>query len=285
MADTPAKVKKVRIGTWNTELAKPGFVKGERIRPILAAPDCDVLCVTEGHPDIFPDGGYTVEGDDDPCYPLEEGQKKVLLWSKEPWECVELGPREMPEGRFVTGITKTPIGSLTVVGVCIPWHFAHVSTGRKNRRPWDVHLDWLSAFRRTAHATASRRTVVLGDFNQWIPRGTWPPKRVSAALRQAFKGLHISTCGELPWQNDDARGVSTPNAGHGLWKVPVEKARSRSNKDQLIDHVAHTRDLSLLQTATRKGSERIVGIFPRRTPDPDKPLSDHYGVWADFLAK
>ena len=283
MADTPAKAKEVRIGTWNTELAKPGFVKGERIRPILAAPDCDVLCVTEGHPDIFPDGGYTVEGDDDPCYPLEEGQKKVLLWSKEPWECVELGPREMPEGRFVAGITKTPIGSLTVVGVCIPWHFAHVNTGRKNRRPWEVHLDWLSAFGRTAHATASRRTVVLGDFNQRIPR-SWTPKCAYAALRRAFDGLHISTCGELPWHNGDARGTSTSNAGQRLWRVSLKKTRPKSNKDQLIDHVAHTQDLALAQPQPAR-SERIVGIFPRRTPGPDKPLSDHYGVWADFMAK
>ena len=55
------------------------------------------------------------------------------------------------------------------------------------------------------------------------------------------------------------------------------------DRDQLIDHIAHTPDLSLVQTATRDALERTVGIFPRRTPD--WPLSDHAGVWADFVAK
>jgi hypothetical protein len=252
------------------------------VRPILAAPECDVLCVTEGYAEIFPDGGHTIEGGDDRGYPIVVGQKKVLLWSKEPWERVEHGPREMPEGRFVAGTTKTPLGSLTVVGVCIPWHFAHVKTGCENRRPWEVHLDWLSTFRRTAHATASRRTVVLGDFNQRLPR-SWTPKRVYAELSQAIDGLSVSTCGELPWPNADPKGASTPNAGSRLWAYPLNQVRPKSTRDQLIDHVAHTRDLALLQTQPAR-SGRIVGIFPRRTPDPDKPLSDHYGVWADFVA-
>ncbi|MYB20059.1 MAG: endonuclease/exonuclease/phosphatase family protein [Holophagales bacterium] len=282
MSNASPRAPVVRIGTWNTEFAEPGRVRGERVRPILAAPDCDILCVTEGYAETFPDGGHIVTGGDDPGYPIVEGQKKVLLWSKEPWESVEFGPREMPEGRFVAGITRTPIGQLTVVGVCIPWHFAHVNTGCKNRRPWEVHLDWLSSFKRTAFAAASRRTVVLGDFNQRVPR-SWTPKVVYAALRRALEGLVLSTCGELPWQNRDARGASAPNAGKGLWKAPLSKLRRGSNKDQLIDHVAHTQDLSLVHTATRHGAERRVGIFPRRTLDG--PLSDHFGVWADFTAE
>ena len=292
MSSASPLIPRVRIGTWNTEFAKPGGVRGERVRPILAAPECDILCVTEGYAEIFPNGGHTIAGGDDPCYPLTEGQRNVLLWSKEPWKNVESG-LEMPKGGFVAGTTTTPIGRLTVMGVCIPWHFACVATGCKNRPPWEVHLDWLSAFRcwlsafrQTGHTTASRGTVVLGDFNQWIPRSPlWPPKAVSTELRRAFKGLQIPTRGALPWKNADPRGASTPNAGSRPWEHPLKQVRPGSIKDQLIDHVAHTRDLALLQNPTRKGSERIVGIFPRRTPDPDKPLSDHYGVWADFVAK
>ena len=272
----------VRIGTWNTEFAEPGRVRGDRVRPVLAAPDCDILCVTEGYAEILPDGGNIVTGGDDPGYPIVEGQKKVLLWSKEPWANVEFSPKGMPEGRFVAGITKTPIGYLTVVGICIPWHFAHVNTGCKNRRPWEVHLDWLSSFGRTAFAAASRRTVVLGDFNQRVPR-SWTPKLAYAELRQAFDGLPISTCGELPWQNSAAHGAGAPNAGQRLWKASLKKVRPRTRRDQLIDHIAHTRDLSLVHTANRKGAARIVGVFPRRTPD--SPLSDHFGVWADFTAQ
>ena len=123
---------------------------------------------------------------------------------------------------------------------------------------------------------------MLGDFNQRIPR-SWTPKLVYAELRRAFEGLALATCGELPWQNGDAHAASTPNAGQRLWKASLSKVRRGSNKDQLIDHVAHTQDLSLFHTATRHGAERRVGIFPRRTPDG--PLSDHFGVWADFTAE
>lgn len=292
MSDAQA-TRKVRIGTWNTERAKPGADKGKLIRPILAAPDCDVLCATEGHPDIFPDGGCTREGGDDPCYPLGKGQSNVLLWSRKRWENVKCG-LEMPTGGFVAGTTETPIGRLTVVGVCIPWHFACVTTGCENRKQWEVHLDWLSAFRcwlsafrRTTDATASQGIVVLGDFNQWIPRaGAWPPKKPSAALRRTFQGLCISTRGKLPWKAGDAHGAGPPSKG--MWEATLNldpEGPKAGDRDQLIDHIAHTPDLALARTEIRNGAERTVGIFPRHISDPDKPLSDHYGVWADFVAK
>lgn len=285
MADASATTGKVRVGTWNTELAKPSSVRGKRVRPILAAPGCDVLCVTEGHLDIFPDGGYTIEGGDDPCHPLEEGQRNVLLWSKAPWRDVECG-LEMPTAGFVAGTTETPIGRLTVAGVCIPWHFACVATGCKDRPPWKVHEDWLCAFKRTPYATASTKTIVLGDFNQWIPRaGAWPPRKPSAALCQTLQGLCISTRGKLPWKAGDAHGAGPPGRGTHLWEATLDLDREgpkAGDRDQLIDHIAHTPDLVLARTEIRNGAERTVGIFPRRTPDG--PLSDHAGVWADFTA-
>lgn len=293
MADASATTGKARIGTWNTEFAKPGAVRGERVRPILAAPKCDILCVTEGYAAIFPEDGDTIEGGDDPCYPLKEGQRTVLLWSKKPWEDRERG-LEMPTGGFVAGTTETPIGRLTVVGVCIPWHFACVKDGCKNRSPWEVHLDWLSAFRcwlsafrRTAHATASRGTVVLGDFNQWIPRaGSWPTKKPSAALCQTLQGLCISTRGKLPWKAGDARGAGPPNKCKDRWEATLDldsEGPKAGGNAQLIDHIAHTPDLAPRPHRTRNRAERTVGIFPQRTPD--KPLSDHHGVWADFVAE
>jgi len=52
----------------------------------------------------------------------------VVLTSNEPWnDVVTEGPDGMPPGRFVTGVTH----GVRVVGVCIPWADAHVSTGRK----------------------------------------------------------------------------------------------------------------------------------------------------------
>ncbi len=69
------------------------------------------------------------------------------------------------------------------------------------------------------------------------------PNTVHKVLLQAFDGLAITTGGDLP-------GASGP----------------------VIDHIAHTADL------TRASS---IGIWPKRDGE-DKPMSDHFGVWADF---
>ena len=37
----------VRVGTWNVWWAKTGLKRAPLVAEILAAPDCDVLCVTE----------------------------------------------------------------------------------------------------------------------------------------------------------------------------------------------------------------------------------------------
>ena len=151
MADASYTTGKVRIGTWNTEFAKPGSVRGERVRPILAAPECDILCVTEGCAAVFPDDGDTIEGGNDPCYPLEEGQRTVLLWrslgktASGAWRC--------RRADSVAGTTRTPIGRLTVVGVCIPWHFACVATGCRNRNPGNS--TWTGSLRSDAGSLRS----------------------------------------------------------------------------------------------------------------------------------
>lgn len=125
----------VRVGTWNVEWAKHGSLKARRIEPILAAPDCDVLCVTEGgDAGILPKCGHVIDAGTEWGYPIPKaspGRRKVLLWSKHPWTPVfEPGQQDLPGGRLVAGVTETPIGRLTVVGICIPWGAAHVSGGR-----------------------------------------------------------------------------------------------------------------------------------------------------------
>ena len=236
---------RLRIGTWNTKWARSESVRGNRVSKTLSDPDCDVLCVTEGGKGIFPAGGYPICGGPDWGYPPEwEGCRKVLLWSKWPWSnCDALGSDALPPGRFVAGITDTPHGSLTVVGVCIPWFNAHVRDGRKKCRRWQEHEKWLAGFDTLSYRRATEKTVVLGDFNQRIP-WTWGKKRAYEALLQAFRGFAISTKGDLP------------GAPH-----------------RAIDHIAHTPDLAL---------DGRIERWPKRH-EKYKPLSDHFGVWGDFV--
>ncbi len=107
---------------------------------------------------------------------------------------------------------------------------------------------WIDSFGRLPYAHATERTIVLGDFNQTIPRcpRMGVPEAIHLALREAFDGFTIPTRGELPGA--------------------IELA---------IDHIAHTPDL------VRMGDIRI---WPRRDPD-NKVMSDHFGVWTDLALR
>lgn len=132
----------VRVGTWNTEWKKPNERDGKIIGEKLAATICDVLCVTEGYAGILPSGGHVIDAGEDWGCPIKLGRRKVLLWSKQPWtpHTHALGSEEIPEARFVAGTTETTSGArLTIVGACIQWSHSHVSTCRKNRKPWEDH--------------------------------------------------------------------------------------------------------------------------------------------------
>ncbi len=233
----------IRIGTWNTEWAKPGSPRGNIISDKLNATDYDVLCVTEGFAGILPDEGHVIDAGPDWGYPLRKGRRKVLLWSKLPWtpHTHAIGSEQFPKGRFVAGVTETPSGAcLTVVGVCIPWSHAHVNTGSKDRKPWQDHKRWLAGFEKLRCQFVKSRTVILGDFNQRIPR-TWVPHKVHDALLRAFEGFEFATAGKL------------------------------DGEQTLIDHIAHTPDL--VQDSLEIWHKKCAG---------GTRLSDHLGVWGDF---
>ena len=233
----------VRIGTWNTEWAGPTGPKGKLVKAALAAPECDVLCVTEGFAGILPDRRNVLKGGHDWGTPVHDDRRKVLLWSKRPWTEVDLvGSQALPGGRFVRGVTQTPAGwPLTVVGVCIPWFDAQWPHDRNDCKRWEVHGIWLEEFQKLRSTLREERTVVLGDFNQRIPRRR-TPEPVHEALLRAFQDFEIATGGDL----EGAPGLA-------------------------IDHIAHTQDLV----------SRGISIWPDRSAD-GKRLSDHFGVWGDF---
>lgn len=235
---------KVRIGTWNTNWAVPNRARGRLVSGILAEAQCDVLCVTEGSAGLLPRQDHIIDAGEDWGYPLRnKDRRKVLLWSRHPWDEKDcFSSAGFPEGRIVKGVTETPIGPLTVIGVCIPWRDAHVNGGRKDRTRWQDHQIWLEAFERLPCRNVTERTVVLGDFNQRIPR-CGAPIRVYEALRRAFATFEIPTAGALP-------------GDPGL----------------AIDHIAHTPDLERTDS---------FAIWPRRNSD-DESLSDHFGVRTDF---
>lgn len=228
----------VSIATWNIEWKKSYSVEAAVMRERLLACDPEIVCVTEGYTNFFNGAGHLIEADANYGYPLIPGRRKVMLWSRRPWSDVDgIGYPRMPTGRFIAGRTDTSMGELTFIGVCIPWRDAHVRTGRGDRKPWQDHLSYLNGLASYLRQPR-RRTVLVGDFNQKIPR-SYSPKSVHEALLGCLgSGYAMATAGPLSLEGQCS-----------------------------IDHLAHTRDLHAMDVHT------LSNVAPN-----GKKLSDHFGV-------
>ena len=110
--------------------------------------------------------------------------RKVILWSKNKWtEVNQIGSKEIPTGRFISGVTN----GIRIIGLCIPWRFAHVSTGRKDRKPWEDHLSFIQNL-----SFSNQKTIILGDFNQNIPKKN-QPEIVFSSLKKMIDGFNLLT--------------------------------------------------------------------------------------------
>ena len=149
----------------------------------------EVVCLTEAHGGLMSDDGHVISSQPDYGYPIKEGRKKVMLWSREPWEQVDdVGNDSMPPGRFVSGVTRTSVGEVTVIGVCIPWSGSRTEARRNLERkmPWEDHGQYLAGLAEVLKRESAKRLVVVGDFNQRIGQGSGPPRGLRSALQAAI---------------------------------------------------------------------------------------------------
>lgn len=229
----------VRLLLWNIQYRRRGSPHGRMLREIIDSHSPDVICLTEGHGD-FLENDHTITSEADYGYPLRPARRKVLLWSRSPWKQVDTkGSDTLPSGRFVAGTTATPIGSLRFLGVCVPWDEAHVTSGRRDRKKWEDHTAYLHGLANiVSREEHGERTVVLGDYNQQVPRKREPVEVAKTLEKVLGQGLHLATSGIIP-------GVERPS----------------------IDHVAHTSDLEAV---------RVRGLS-NRSPNGAE-MSDHLGL-------
>ena len=187
--------------------------------------------------------GHTIHSQPDGVKGIDS-LRKVLLWSREPWEQVDdFGVDSMPPGRFVSGVTRTPLGDVTILGVCIPYQ--HSPTKRTDdsdrRKAWEDHRQYLADLPKVFERASSKRLIVMGDFNQQVGQSGYAPPEIRGALRDAIPpGITIATAA----------------LGFGGRRV--------------IDHVALSEDLSAR-------SLRLISRFHQ-----ERKLSDHPGVVADL---
>lgn len=201
----------MRIATWNLEWAS-----GHRhvaARRHLESVDADLIVTTEDRTVLWPTYPHTLDGGDDWGYRTQPDRRKVVIWSRDPIERVDVETPGASRGRLVTArFAGGP--PCIVVAVCIPWAAAHVSTGRRDRERWDEHLEFCQTLGTVlAGLRSTGPVIVVGDFNQRVPRRK-QPVRAWDALVGALEGLDV-------WSSEDLSDVA------------------------LIDHVACTPDLMM----------------------------------------
>jgi hypothetical protein len=188
----------VAVATWNAQWATPSSDRGPRISSILAAIDADVVVVTEGVRDLLPAIGSVVDAGGNWGYGPQPARRKVIVWSRYPLALDLIGVEGATSGRLAVATADTPAGPVRIVGVCIPWRDAHVSTGRGDATPWSEHMDYLDRLAGLlARFDDDIPTVIAGDYNQRIPRGR-QPIRVADRLSDVLAGRMIHTAGALP---------------------------------------------------------------------------------------
>jgi endonuclease/exonuclease/phosphatase family metal-dependent hydrolase len=205
------------IVNWNFERRPPHSRQAATLMDRVVAQRPDVVCLTEAHDGSTASiGGYEI-ADRGATWSnnRRDGERLVLLWSPNPWRGVEAaGNADTKTGGYISGVTDTPAGAMRVIGICAPHHAAS-QVGAEKARQWTEQVAfWNGLAKLIAARDGSIPTVLLGDFNQYVPR-IWGSKAAHAAMLAALNDLLVATAGPIT-------GIEEPT----------------------IDHIAYTPDLA-----------------------------------------
>jgi endonuclease/exonuclease/phosphatase family metal-dependent hydrolase len=227
----------LRVVTFNCEWRKPKHPHGQEIIKRVLDYDPDIVCLTEAHTGYFTKGHELASLPHDASRPT---RRKVILWSKTSWrEVDERGHALILEGRYLAASTSTALGQIRVHGVVICYHMQDVRSGLG---VWSRHLDFLDGLDRIL-PNDGRSTLLIGDFNQRIPRRHQTLEVYRALERIVLDRFALATGGTL---------------------MAVGK--------QAIDHICHSHDLE----------QTDVNAISNIGPDGAQ-ISDHFGVAAAFV--
>ena len=93
-----------------------------------------------------------------------------------------------PPGRFVSGVTQTPVGEVTVVGICIPWFGSRAESrrGPEKKIQWEDHAQYLDCLSELLKGMHDRPLIIVGDFNQRIGQESSAPRKLRSALQSVL---------------------------------------------------------------------------------------------------
>lgn len=187
----------VKVSTWNTQWATLRSDRGTRVAAKLASTEADIIVLTEGIRGLLPANGQVLDAGSDWGYPLKPDRRKVIIWSRLPLTLETVGTEGAALGRLAVATASTPAGPVRIIGVCIPWRDAHVTTGRSDASPWSEHLQYLDQLEKLfSKFDRSVPTVIAGDFNQRIPRFS-QPIRVADRLSAVLEDWTTHTAGPM----------------------------------------------------------------------------------------
>ncbi len=191
----------------------------------------DVAVVTESRTTApSRDGRWFWPDDAPPGERFDPEERKVGVWTSRPAEPLDLGTVGPDATRTVAVRLLDP--EVTVLGVCIPWHFAGVL--ERTDRLWEQHLRFLDALS-VVLAELDGPVIVAGDFNQRVPRPPRGAKKPAAAMAATFAEFDIVTAG-VP-DGVEKQGIDHIALSSGLKASAVlgwpgtEKVRRHSDHD------------------------------------------------------
>ena len=141
---------------WNVDWTKSEW-KAAETKCRIDRQAADIICLTETNTNrlTLPEHGHSICAGDDWGQQRRKGQEG---WRKLEVVC----NTSLPPGRFVSGVTQTSAGEITVIGVCIPYFHSRVDA-RWNRKMWQDHEEYLAGLAELLQQAPRSRLIVVGD--------------------------------------------------------------------------------------------------------------------------
>ena len=234
----------MKVVNWNVQWATRRSGRSPEILRRIERHDPDIVCLTETDADFGLGYGYTVNALPDYGMGVRGKRRKVVLWSRNPWRpAVGLGRATLVPGRFAAGITDTPIGPLTVLGICIPWAGSRTSRFGGKQRQWQDHEEYLDGLKRLLAPVHRSRVVLVGDFNQRLGGRSNVPLRLREKLRQALPSAMTVTTADAEFAG--RRTIDHIVVSNDLKAGAIDIIDNWDGERRLSDHFGVVADLSM----------------------------------------
>ncbi len=188
----------MRLVTWNLGRRVAAGPEAREVIRRIANVHPDVACLSEAQADsaaaldghVIEDAGAKLKGD-------RPDDRKVVLWSREPWSDVVRWQHLSELGGVVSGVTATPLGPVRVIGVCAPWHMAWPANAESRPLDWELNTAFFERLKGVLKdIDPERPLVVCGRMCQFSPlsRGNWTAHH---AMTGAMSALGLATRGDI----------------------------------------------------------------------------------------